>query len=79
MTGNEEDYIIISVVRSAKIGFLGNSRRSNVMLSRCKKAMYIVTGRTYLSGKASDTLVGKLAQEWGPDGWTDVKKILSGK
>ena len=78
MPGNEEVYIIISVVRSDKVGFLSNSRRSNVMLSRCKKGMFIVTSRAFLSGKASATLVGKLAQEWGPSGWTDVKAIERG-
>ncbi|KAF8907307.1 AAA domain-containing protein [Gymnopilus junonius] len=34
--GNEEDFIIISVVRSRSLGFLKNLRRTNVMLSRCK-------------------------------------------
>lgn len=35
--GNEADYIIISLVRTEGIGFLANDRRSNVLLTRCKK------------------------------------------
>ena len=76
--GNEEDYIIISLVRTHELGFLTDLRRTNVMLTRCKKGMFIVTSRAFLSGKASATLVGKLAQEWGPSGWTDVKAIERG-
>jgi len=39
--GNEDDYIIISLVRSAKLGFLTDVRRVNVMLTRCKKGMIV--------------------------------------
>ncbi|KXN88607.1 Regulator of nonsense transcripts 1 [Leucoagaricus sp. SymC.cos] len=35
--GNEEDYIIVSLVRSKEIGFLKSQRRTNVMLTRFKK------------------------------------------
>ncbi|PAV16516.1 atp-dependent helicase nam7 [Pyrrhoderma noxium] len=41
--GNEEDYIIISLTRTQQLGFLNDIRRSNVMLSRAKEGMYIVT------------------------------------
>jgi len=34
--GNENDHIIVSVVRTNKIGFLKDNRRVNVMLTRCK-------------------------------------------
>ncbi|KZP07667.1 hypothetical protein FIBSPDRAFT_279424 [Athelia psychrophila] len=67
--GNEEDHIIISLVRSDKIGFLKNLRRSNVMLSRCKMSMLIVTNRAFISGVAASSLVGKLATELGEQAW----------
>ncbi|KZP25208.1 hypothetical protein FIBSPDRAFT_734498 [Athelia psychrophila] len=67
--GNEEDHIILSLVRSDKIGFLKNLRRSNVMLSRCKMSMLIVTNRTFISGVAASSLVGKLATELGEQAW----------
>jgi len=67
--GNEEDHIIISVVRSDKIGFLQNIRRTNVMLSRCKKSMKICTSRTFLEGIAVESLMGKLATALGEKAW----------
>jgi len=75
--GNEADHIIISVVRSDKVGFLTNLRRTNVMLSRCKKSMMICTSRNFLQGKASSSLVGKLAAEWGADSWLSWRDLLS--
>ncbi|KAI9574012.1 P-loop containing nucleoside triphosphate hydrolase protein [Boletus coccyginus] len=46
--GNEEDYIIISLVRSRELGFLQDKRRVNVMLSRCKRGMVIFTNKAYI-------------------------------
>ena len=75
--GNEADHIILSPVRSEKVGFLRNLRRSNVMLSRCKKSTTICTNKGYLEGQAHGTLLGKLAKEWRDAGekwltWQDV-------
>ncbi|KAJ7126882.1 P-loop containing nucleoside triphosphate hydrolase protein [Mycena epipterygia] len=68
--GNEDDFIIISIVRTAEnIGFLAEQRRVNVMLSRCKKGMVIFTNRTFLQGAAKESLVGLLASEMGPNAW----------
>ncbi|KAG2139120.1 P-loop containing nucleoside triphosphate hydrolase protein [Suillus bovinus] len=70
--GNEEDHIIISLVRTQGVGFLKNSRRTNVMLTRCKKSMIICTNRDFVTkGEAAGTLVGKLALTMGPDSWLD--------
>ncbi|KAG2340869.1 hypothetical protein BDR05DRAFT_1032769 [Suillus weaverae] len=70
--GNEEDHIIVSLVRTQGVGFLTNSRRTNVMLTRCKKSMIICTNREFVTkGKAAGTLVGKLALTIGPDSWLD--------
>jgi len=77
--GNEEDHIIISVVRSEKVGFLNNRRRSNVMLSRCKQSMVICTKRTFISEKASSTLLGTLCNRWGEQAWLSWKDILANK
>ncbi|KAJ7707594.1 AAA domain-containing protein [Mycena rosella] len=67
--GNEDDYIIISIVRTEKIGFLAEQRRVNVMLSRCKKGMRICTSRAFVEGNAKDSLVGLLAKSLGPGAW----------
>ena len=76
--GNEEDYIIVSVVRSDKLGFLANARRTNAMLSRCKRGMVVCANREFLDGKAKATLIGKLSAEW-KDGWISWRDALQGK
>ncbi|KAF7336716.1 Regulator of nonsense transcripts 1 [Mycena venus] len=67
--GNEADYIILSIVRTEKIGFLAAQRRVNVMLTRCKMGMKICTSRRFVEGAAKDTLVGRLASEIGQRAW----------
>ncbi|KZS94268.1 hypothetical protein SISNIDRAFT_427499, partial [Sistotremastrum niveocremeum HHB9708] len=67
--GNEEDYIILSLVRTEKLGFLANPRRSNVMLSRCRKGMVICTNKDFIESVARETLVGRLAEEWKDQKW----------
>lgn len=75
--GNEDDYIIISVVRSRSIGFLDNFRRTNVMLTRCKKGMFIFSSQKFLTGPGAETLVGtlleKMGNSWISDG--DLEEI----
>ncbi|TFK33236.1 AAA domain-containing protein [Crucibulum laeve] len=74
--GNEEDYIIISLVRSEKIGFLRERRRVNVMLTRCKVRMVICTSRAFLEQIASDSLVGLLAASLGEGTWINWRDTL---
>ncbi|KAG2074301.1 hypothetical protein BDR04DRAFT_1126904 [Suillus decipiens] len=77
--GNEEDHIIVSLVRTQGVGFLKNSRRTNVMLTRCKESMIVCTNRDFVTkGKAAGTLVGKLAITMGPDSWLDARDIVNG-
>lgn len=77
IAGNEDDHIVISVVRTERVGFLQNERRLNVMLSRFKRSMIICTNMYYIQEKASKTLLGKLAREWMAAGenwlsWQDL-------
>lgn len=76
--GNEEDYIIISIVRHMGLGFLQDRRRTNVMLSRCKKGMYICTSQRYLKEGGKDSMVAEMAQEFGEEAWLSVKDIEGG-
>ncbi|KAI6108102.1 P-loop containing nucleoside triphosphate hydrolase protein [Pisolithus sp. B1] len=69
--GNEAEHIVISVVRSDKLGFLANQRRTNVMLTRCKKTMAICTSRAFVQGPAASTLIGQLASALGPKAWVN--------
>ncbi|RDB26164.1 Regulator of nonsense transcripts 1 [Hypsizygus marmoreus] len=76
--GNEADHIILSLVRSEKIGFMKETRRVNVMLTRCKKSMIILTSREFVEGKAASSLIGKLAKALGPERWVEVEAIFNG-
>ncbi|KAI6155141.1 AAA domain-containing protein, partial [Pisolithus tinctorius] len=67
--GNEAEHIIISVVRTDKLGFLANQRRTNVMLTRCKKTMVICSSKAFIWGPAASTLIGELATALGPQSW----------
>ena len=79
--GHEADYIILSVVRTDKPGFLGFLNRMNVMLTRCKKGMVIVTQRAFLTGAGRHTLLGKLSANWeeqdGPSVWRDAMDVVN--
>lgn len=77
--GNEEDYIIVSLVRSRELGFLKNLRRTNVMLTRFKKGMFVVTSKKFLSGSGKECLVGEIAQRVGSGAWLTVDDVSRGK
>ncbi|KAH6910640.1 AAA domain-containing protein, partial [Coprinopsis sp. MPI-PUGE-AT-0042] len=62
--GNERDYIIISLVRTSQPGFLTKTNRLNVLLTRCKKGMVIVTNRDFLHTTGYNILVAKFAAHW---------------
>jgi len=76
---NEDDYIIISLVRSEKLGFLSDVRRVNVMLTRCKMGMIICSSRTFLQGPAAHTLVGKMFAKFGSSNVVEGLKVLLDK
>ena len=82
--GHEAAYVLISSVRTFNPGFLRSQTRMNVMLTRCKAGMVLVTKRAFLSGPAKSTLLGKLASHWealaGADAaWVDAMKVADGK
>lgn len=84
--GNEQSYIIISVVRTKSPGFLVSKQRMNVMLSRCKNGMIIVSNTSFLldGRRGGNTLVGKLANHWQDSGnplqsqeWVTRQQVFS--
>lgn len=78
MIGNEDDYIIISLVRSKKLGFLKNLRRTNVMLSRCKRGMYICSSWDFLHGIGRGSLVGRMAAAAQDEAWIGMPHLEAG-
>ena len=77
--GNEEDHVIVSVVRTSVPGFMKNKRRTNVMLSRCKQSMMILTHREFLRyWDVAKTLVGQFAKEHVPKTeWVTLEDLAS--
>ncbi|KAK0189351.1 P-loop containing nucleoside triphosphate hydrolase protein [Armillaria mellea] len=60
--GNEADFVLVSIVRSRDPGFLRSEQRMNVMLTRCRRGLVVVSSRKFLLGPGRSTLVGKLAR-----------------
>ncbi|KAK7444835.1 hypothetical protein VKT23_015152 [Stygiomarasmius scandens] len=62
--GNEADFVLVSVVRTEKVGFLRSLQRMNVMLTRCKTGMIVVSNRLFLTNVGYQTLLGRMAAYW---------------
>ena len=82
--GNEEDYVLVSVVRTNKSGFLKSQNRMNVMLSRCRAGMVIVTNRAFLRTDGQHTMLGSLSKYWErlygeSKTWADWKLVAEQK
>ncbi|KAF7358641.1 Nucleoside triphosphate hydrolase protein [Mycena sanguinolenta] len=79
--GNEADYVLVSVVRTEAPGFLRSLNRMNVMLTRAKKGMIIVTSSSFLRSDGAQTLLGRLARYWEThqhDLWIDWRRVADG-
>ncbi|KAI0697440.1 AAA domain-containing protein, partial [Cytidiella melzeri] len=79
--GHEAEYVIISATRTARPGFLSLQSRTNVMLTRCRAGMIIVSNAFFASSRAEHTLFGKLAAYWEdvkPHDtiWIDWRRVL---
>lgn len=72
--GNEEDYIVISLVRSAALGFLADTRRTNVMLTRCKKGMFICTSEKFMRRAGCNSLVRSMLAYY-EDHWVEREEL----
>lgn len=81
--GNEADCILVSVVRTSAPGFLTVTNRMNVLLTRCRAGMVIVTNRDFILGCGQSTLLGKLCLHWtnisSRDPWVDWKLVAEHK
>ncbi|KAF7350700.1 Nucleoside triphosphate hydrolase protein [Mycena sanguinolenta] len=79
--GNEADYVLVSVVRTQAPGFLRSLNRMNVMLTRAKKGMIIVTSSSFLQSNGAQTLLGRLARYWEnyqQNIWIDWRRVADG-
>jgi hypothetical protein len=82
VSGNEANDVIVTLVRSSSPGFLRSIQRMNVLLTRCRRGLVIVSSKAFLGpgGKGSDTLLGKLVQHWQDQysrTWIDWRSIAN--
>ncbi|KAE9391145.1 hypothetical protein BT96DRAFT_748711, partial [Gymnopus androsaceus JB14] len=56
----------------------------NVMLTRCRQGMVVVSSKSFLQGIARDTLVGKMSAHWTStrkgeerDAWVNAKDVMN--
>ena len=74
--GNEDEIIILSLVRSSELGFLADYRRTNVMLTRCKKTLFVCSSKAFLlKGPGANSLVGRMAASFGDAIWIELEDI----
>ncbi|KAG6862110.1 hypothetical protein C0995_005922 [Termitomyces sp. Mi166 len=81
--GNETDFVLVSVVRSGESpGFLSSQNRMNVLLTRCKQGLVVVTNRSFIERGGRYTLLGYLERQWmqirGTNAWVDWRRISEG-
>ncbi|KAF5376648.1 hypothetical protein D9615_007819 [Tricholomella constricta] len=82
--GNEADFVLVSVVRSGRQpGFLASINRMNVLLTRCRKGLVIVTSRSFIRDGGQFTLLGYLERRWmdikGESTWVGFRAVSEGK
>jgi hypothetical protein len=82
LIGHEADYVIVSPTRTTSPGFLSVQSRTNVMLTRCKIGMIIVSSEFFTCSIAERTLLGKLAAHWddlgpGDSTWISMSRLLN--
>ena len=74
--------MIVSLVRTAAPGFLALRKRANVLLTRCRVGLVVISSRGFLEGQgARSTLVGRLAACWdarvGAGAWADWREVMN--
>ncbi|KIJ23208.1 hypothetical protein M422DRAFT_196214 [Sphaerobolus stellatus SS14] len=69
---DQADIVIVSTVRTASHGFLKNTYRVNVVLTRCKLGMVIVSNSRFLHEGHWNCLLRELAVHWEQEGDDDV-------
>lgn len=63
-------------MRTNDLGFLEDLRRTNVMLTRCKECLFVISSWDFLiNGPGAHSLVGKMAANMGDESWISLQDI----
>ncbi|CAE6450939.1 unnamed protein product [Rhizoctonia solani] len=75
--GREADYIITTLTKTTFSSFLTSVNRLNVLLTRCKKGLVVVTQKEFV--RRTGGLLLRLWWEYENDNiWTDAKDVMNG-
>ncbi|KAG9092429.1 hypothetical protein FRC06_000104 [Ceratobasidium sp. 370] len=75
--GNEADYIITTIAKTGSPGFLTSINRLNVLLTRCKRGLVVVTRKDFVQ-RAGGLLQGLWFSLEPYDPWVSAKDVLEG-
>ncbi|KAG9126659.1 hypothetical protein FRC07_002569 [Ceratobasidium sp. 392] len=75
--GNEADYIITTIAKTGGRGFLSSINRLNVLLTRCKRGLVIVTQKDFVQ-RAGGLLQGLWFSVEPYDPWVSAEDVLGG-
>ncbi|KAG9075783.1 hypothetical protein FS749_012508 [Ceratobasidium sp. UAMH 11750] len=75
--GNEADFIITTIAKTGSPGFLTSINRLNVLLTRCKRGLIVVTQKDFVQ-RAGGLLQGLWFSLEPYDPWVSSKDVLEG-
>lgn len=65
--GREADFVILSTVRTRKIGFMDNPNRQNVAITRARYQMLIIGSRCFFGKRQSSTEFQMISEQTMPE------------
>ncbi|QRV97959.1 ATP-dependent DNA helicase [Ceratobasidium sp. AG-Ba] len=75
--GNEADYIITTIAKTGSPGFLTSQNRMNVLLTRCKRGLVVVTQKDF--AQRTDSLLRGLIYSLEPyNPWVSAEDVIAG-
>jgi hypothetical protein len=75
--GNEADYIITTLTKTTFSSFLSSINRLNVLLTRCKKGLVVVTKKDFVT-RTGGLLRGLWWSLDSHDIWADADDVFGG-
>ncbi|KAG8790006.1 hypothetical protein FRC12_012948 [Ceratobasidium sp. 428] len=75
--GNEADFIIITIAKTGSPGFLSSINRLNVLLTRCKRGLVVVTQKSFVQ-RSGGLLQGLWFSLEPHNPWVSAEDVIGG-